>query len=100
MILSSGVDVWAEGVRAELKKKLPGQRKTQRDKLGLPVAWRVEETEGAIGFATQKTLLDAAAPRLPPDAKVILMADRFYGTPDLIGWCKNQGWDYPHRPRR
>ena len=38
MGLSSGVDVWAEGVRAELKKKLPGQRKTQRDKLGLLVA--------------------------------------------------------------
>ncbi|WP_173982341.1 transposase, partial [Magnetospirillum sp. SS-4] len=45
-------------------------------------------------FATQKTLLDAAAPWLPPDAKVILMADRFYGTPDLIGWCKSRGWDY------
>ncbi len=186
--LLSGVDVWAEGIRAELKKKLPGQRKTQRDKLGLlvatmlhvrsanlvelacglprptdrtdmryqwisrflandlvscdtvmepfarevlaraaeagktvtlimdqskasdrhqilmlslrwgeralPVAWRVEETEGAIGFATQKALLDAAAPWLPPDAKIILMADRFYGTPDLIGWCKSRGWDY------
>ena len=22
------------------------------------------------------------------------MADRFYGTADLIGWCKSQGWDY------
>jgi len=25
----------------------------------LPVAWRVEETDGAIGFAVQKDLLDA-----------------------------------------
>ncbi|CAA7627287.1 hypothetical protein MTBSS4_730005 [Magnetospirillum sp. SS-4] len=38
MVLSSGVEVWAEDVRAELKKRLPGQRKTQRDKLGLLVA--------------------------------------------------------------
>ena len=27
----------------------------------LPLAWRVEETEGAIGFATQKELLTVVA---------------------------------------
>ena len=27
----------------------------------LPLAWRVEETDGAIGFDTQKALLDAVA---------------------------------------
>ena len=31
----------------------------------LPLAWRVEETDGAIGFETQKALLDAVAPWLP-----------------------------------
>ena len=50
----------------------------------LPLAWRVEETDGAIGFETQKALLDAVAPWLPTRAKVRLMADRFYGTADLI----------------
>ena len=29
----------------------------------LPLAWRVETTEGAIGFEIQKSLLDAVAPR-------------------------------------
>src|SRR5689334_24528785 len=28
----------------------------------LPLAWRVETTEGAIGFATQQALLEAVAP--------------------------------------
>jgi hypothetical protein len=28
----------------------------------LPLAWRVEQTDGAIGFDTQKALLDAVAP--------------------------------------
>jgi Transposase DDE domain len=60
----------------------------------LPLAWRVEETEGAIGFATQKALLDTVAPWLPASAPVRLMGDRFYGTADLIGWCQERAWDY------
>jgi len=60
----------------------------------LPLAWRVEETDGAIGFETQKALLDAVAPWLPTRAKVRLMGDRFYGTADLIGWCQDREWDY------
>ena len=184
----NGIAVWAEGIRAELKERLPRQRKTQRDKLAvlvatmlhvrsanlvelaaglpreserwdmgyqwisrflandlvccdtvmepfareilaglgergdpiplildqtkasdrhqvlmvsvrwgeraLPLAWRVEETEGAIGFATQKELLDGVAGWLPADQAVILLADRFYGTPAMIRWCRERGWDY------
>src|ERR671921_333086 len=60
----------------------------------LPLAWRVEATEGAIGFETQKALLDAVAPWVPPSAPVTLLGDRFYGTADLIGWCQEQDWDY------
>ena len=60
----------------------------------LPLAWRVEETGGAIGFDTQKALLDAVALWLPGQAKVRLLGDRFYGTADLIGWCQERGWDY------
>jgi len=185
---ASGITVWADGIKAELMRRLPGQRKTQRDKLAvliatmlhvrtanlvelaaglprdsdrwdmgyqwisrflandlvvcdtvmepfareileglaeggkpvplildqskvsdqhqvlmlsvrwgeraLPVAWRVEETDGAIGFSTQKDLLDAVSGWLPDDQAVILLADRFYGTPEMIGWCRNRGWDY------
>ena len=60
----------------------------------LPVLWRVEATEGAIGFAVQKALLDAAVPLLPDGADICLMADRFYGTADLISWCQDRKWDY------
>ena len=54
----------------------------------LPLAWRVKETDGAIGFDTQKALLDAVVPWLPTRAKVRLMG--FYGTADLIGWCQER----------
>jgi hypothetical protein len=54
----------------------------------------VEATKGAIGFSVQKELLDAAMPLLPEGAAVCLMADRFYGTADLISWCQKKSWDY------
>ncbi|TJV68863.1 MAG: hypothetical protein E5Y18_00655 [Mesorhizobium sp.] len=60
----------------------------------LPLAWRVEETDGAIGFATQKALLEAVVGWLPQDVVVTLMADRFYGTPSLIGWLADHRWGY------
>jgi hypothetical protein len=60
----------------------------------LPVLWRVAETDGAIGFAVQKDLLDAAVPLVPEGAEVCLMADRFYGTADLIAVCQERAWDY------
>jgi hypothetical protein len=60
----------------------------------LPLAWRVEATAGAIGFAMQKQLLEAVAPWLPPEAEICLMADRFYGTPDLIALAIAKGWGY------
>jgi hypothetical protein len=60
----------------------------------LPVLWRVEATEGAIGFAVQKALLDAAVPLLPEGADICLMADRFYGTAGLISLCQDREWDY------
>ena len=47
----------------------------------LPRAWRVEETEGALGFATQQELLAVVAGWRPEGQAVILLADRFYGTP-------------------
>jgi hypothetical protein len=184
----NGIVIWVEGIKAELTKRLPRQRKTQRDKLAvlvatmlhvrsanlvtlaaglprasdrwdmgyqwisrflandlvccdavmepfareilarlaesgepiplildqtkasdrhqilmlsvrwgeraLPLAWRVEETGGAIGFATQKELLDVVAGWLLAGQAVILLADRFYGTPEVIRWCCARGWDY------
>ncbi len=47
----------------------------------LPLAWRVEETDGAIGFDTQKALLEAVVPWIPAPARVRLLGDRFYAPP-------------------
>jgi hypothetical protein len=55
----------------------------------LPLAWRVEETEGAIGFDTQRARLEAVARWLPEKAGVRRLG--FYGTADLIGWCQQRG---------
>src|SRR6201992_3552210 len=190
----NGIVVWTEGIKAELAKRLPKQRKTQRDKLAvlvatmlhvrsanlvelaagrpresdrwdmgyqwisrllandlvcsdavmdplaretlarlpepgepiplildqptasdrhqilmlsvrwgeraLPLAWRGGETEGAIGFATQQELLAVVAGWLPAGQTVVLLADRFYGTPAMIRWCRDRGWDYRLRPHR
>ena len=63
-------------------------------KRALPLAWRVEETTGAIGFGVQEGLLDAVATWLPEGARVRLLGDRFYGTPALITHCQSLGWDY------
>ncbi|CAK0776914.1 DDE_Tnp_1 domain-containing protein [Azospirillaceae bacterium] len=65
----------------------------------LPLLWRVEEIEGTIGFSVQKELLNAASSLLPQDAVICLMADRFYGTADLISLCQEKNWDYRLRLR-
>ncbi len=60
----------------------------------MPVAWRVIETEGEIGFTIQKQLLEEVAKMLPLKLNVILMADRFYGTASLIALCQSLKWGY------
>ena len=44
----SGVSVWAECFGAELKQRLPGQRKTQRDKLAVLVATMLHVRNGNL----------------------------------------------------
>jgi Transposase DDE domain len=60
----------------------------------LPIAWRVKETEGAIGFSEHKHALEVARKLVPAGVKVVLMGDRFYGSPELIAWCRRAGWDW------
>lgn len=43
----------------------------------LPVAWKVKETNGGLGFAVQKALLDAAFAMMPAGVAVLLLGDRF-----------------------
>ena len=63
-------------------------------KRALPVAWRVRSTQGNIGFPVQKDLLSSVLAWLPQGARILLAADRFYGTAQLIGWCQEAGWSY------
>src|SRR3954467_12839818 len=60
----------------------------------LPLAWRVRRTRGSIGFAEQWELLTLVAGWLPTGARIVLMGDRFYGSPDLIASCHVLGWDW------
>ena len=61
----------------------------------LPLAWKVEQTAGPIGLAQQLALLDLLAAWLPAaGVDVVVLADRFYGTPGLIAACAARGWDY------
>ena len=64
-----------------------------------PVAWRVLEVKGNIGFEVQKPLLDAVVAMMPEGANILLAGDRFYGTAALISWCQAQGWNYRLRLR-
>ncbi len=60
----------------------------------LPLAWCVRKTAGAIGFSEQRRLLDTVAAWVPDGVRPVLMGDRFYGSPDLIAWCAEAGWDW------
>lgn len=60
----------------------------------LPLSWRIMETRGAIGFAEQRAALEAVLPLLPEGAEPVLMGDRFYGSPAVIAWCRDHGWDW------
>lgn len=60
----------------------------------LPVAWRVVETGGPIGFDIQRELLAKVLEMIPENMPVMLTADRFYGTSAMIGLCQQYGWQY------
>lgn len=60
----------------------------------IPVAWRVKKTEGKMGYDEQEPLLKAVYGLIPKGIKIMLTADRFYGTAALISLCQQFGWQY------
>jgi hypothetical protein len=60
----------------------------------IPVCWRVVKTKGPIGFEIQKSLIADVVPMIPEGTKIMLAADRFYGTSSLINFCKSHGFGY------
>ena len=43
----------------------------------VPLAWRVKETQGSVGFAEQRAALDRVAALLPEGVRPVLLGDRF-----------------------
>ena len=60
----------------------------------IPVAWRVKKTEGEMGYDEQEPLLRDVFGLIPEGVKVLLAADRFYGTASLISLCQSFNWQY------
>ena len=46
----------------------------------LPMGWKIVKTKGSIGFDIQKNLLRRIKAMIPSGMKIMLIADRFYGT--------------------
>lgn len=65
----------------------------------LPVCWRVIETKGPIGLKIQIELLQTTLKLIPERMQVLLAADRFYGSHNLIQFCQTHGWKYRIRLR-
>ena len=60
----------------------------------IPVAWKVVETKGAIGFDVQESLLEEVLKMMPETHDIFLTGDRFYGTSALVSWCQKNNWKY------
>jgi hypothetical protein len=57
----------------------------------LPLLW-TPLGPGASSFAEQRALLEVVASWLPPEARVLLLGDREFGTGVLAQWAVHQGW--------
>jgi hypothetical protein len=61
---------------------------------GLPLFWKVENTAGNLPTAAYLELLKQAESCLPPEAKVLVMADRFFDAVQIIEQCQTYGWGW------
>ncbi len=60
----------------------------------LPLAWCAATGAANIGFEQQEKLLELVLSWLPVDAKVMLLADRFYPSSQLFEWLQRHHWQY------
>lgn len=59
----------------------------------LPLVWHILEHAGSSNFQEQQTVLAAAVALLPPEVRVIVLADSEFRSQTLFGWLREQGWD-------
>lgn len=60
----------------------------------LPLFWTVKVCQGNLPVKTYVPLVVRLAGLLPVGASVLLLADRFFGTPELIEACQKYGFAY------
>jgi hypothetical protein len=66
----------------------------------LPLLWRMLPTTGCSASTEQEALLQEVAALLPAGVQVTLLADREYGSADLIRFCLKQGWHFVFRLKK
>ncbi len=65
-----------------------------------PLLWRMLQADGCSPFSEQKALLAALVPLMPAHTHVVLMADREYGSAEMIRFCREQGWHFVLRLKK
>jgi hypothetical protein len=60
----------------------------------LPLFWIVKQGKGNLPVKTYIPLVARLAGLLPFGASVLMLADRFFGTPELIAACQKYGFAY------
>ena len=69
-------------------------------KRAIPILWSLLPHEGCSGFTEQKNLLEQVAKLLPPNTRIILYADREYGSTPLFKLLHRQGWYFVIRMKK
>jgi len=69
-------------------------------KRAVPLLWCLLPGKGCSGAAAQKKLLAKVAKLLPPETKIVLYADREYGSVELFHFLQKQGWYFVIRMKR
>ena len=69
-------------------------------KRAIPILWRLLPHKGCSGVAEQIKLLGAVAELVPPGTRIVLLADREYGSKALIEFLHGQGWFFVIRMKK
>ena len=69
-------------------------------KRAIPILWRLLPQAGCSGAEEQKRLLHQVAKLLPKDSRVVLYADREYGSAELFRFLHQHGWYFVIRMKK
>jgi hypothetical protein len=69
-------------------------------KRALPIRWRLLPHSGCSGACEQKKLLSQVAKLIPAQTRVVLYADREYGSAELFSFLHDRGWNFVIRMKK